>query len=59
MVVGAEGGISPEEINELQDNGFIPIHFDTNILRCETAALYGVAAVQTVLGEKDLWLFKE
>lgn len=59
LVVGAEGGISPEEINELQDNGFIPIHFDTNILRCETAALYGVAAVQTVLGEKDLWLFKE
>lgn len=59
IAVGAEGGIMPEEIKQLSDAGFIPIHFDTNILRCETAALYGIAAIQTVLMEKQLWQFKE
>lgn len=52
LAVGGEGGISPEEIEVLKDAGFIPVHIKTNILRCETAALYGAAAVQTVLGEE-------
>lgn len=59
IVVGSEGGISPSEIQELSLNGFIPIHFDTNILRCETAALYGIAAVQCALLENKKWEFKE
>lgn len=50
IVVGSEGGISPDEINVLtKDNLFYPIHFSVNILRCETAALYGIAAVQTAV----------
>lgn len=49
LVVGSEGGISPDEISFLNNNGFKPIHFDTNILRCETAALYGIAALQSAL----------
>ena len=45
--VGSEGGISPEEVKLLEEKGlFVPIHFAVNILRCETAALYGIAAVQ-------------
>ena len=59
VVTGAEGGISPEEVELMQKNGFIPVHFATNILRCETAALYGIAALQTVLMENGLWQFKE
>lgn len=59
IVIGSEGGISPSEIKELSLNGFIPIHFDTNILRCETAALYGIAAVQCALLENKKWEFKE
>lgn len=59
VAVGAEGGVMPEEIEKLSEAGFVPIHFDTNILRCETAALYGIAAVQTVIMEKELWQFKE
>ena len=55
IVIGSEGGISPSEIQELSLNGFIPIHFDTNILRCETAALYGIAAVQCALLENKKW----
>ena len=50
LAVGAESGISPGEIERLKDAGFTPVHIKTNILRCETAALYGAAAVQTVLG---------
>ncbi len=49
IAVGCEGGISPEEMSILQESGFIPIHFETNILRCETAAIYGIAALQSAL----------
>lgn len=46
IVVGSEGGISPNEIETFFSAGFLPIHFKGNILRCETATLYGIAAVQ-------------
>ena len=59
LFVGAEGGISPEEIESMQKKGIVPVHFTTNILRCETAALYGIAVLQNVLVEKELWQFKE
>ena len=50
VAVGSEGGISPEEVKLLQEKGlFHPIHFAVNILRCETAALYGIAAVQSAI----------
>ena len=51
VIVGCEGGISPDEMEVLQQRGFIPIHFSTNILRCETAALYGIAALQSAIFE--------
>ena len=45
---GCEGGISPSEIEKLCKKGlFHPIHFTVNILRAETAALYGLAVVQS------------
>lgn len=52
---GAEGGISEKEIDEMFKNKIIPVHFSTNILRCETAALYGIASFQTLIEEKQLW----
>lgn len=51
VAVGCEGGISDGEIEILSAAGFVPVHFSTNILRCETAALYGIAALQTVIIE--------
>ena len=55
IAVGNEGGISPSEIKLLQEKGFFStIHFDVNILRCETAALYGIAAVQSAISQFDL-----
>lgn len=50
IACGSEGGISPAEIDYLVQKGlFYTIHFSVNILRCETAALYGIAAVQVSL----------
>lgn len=50
IAVGNEGGISPSEIKLLKEKGFFStIHFEGNILRCETAALYGIAAVQSAI----------
>lgn len=52
IACGSEGGISPNEVDFLVKKGlFSPIHFSVNILRCETAALYGIAAVQVSLKE--------
>ena len=47
--VGCEGGISPAEANLLLARGFKGVHFNTNILRCETASLYAAAAIQSAL----------
>ena len=45
---GNEGGISPKELELLTKKALLqPVHFSVNILRCETAALYGIAAIQT------------
>lgn len=59
LVCGAEGGISPEEIESLKKSGFVSVHFSTNILRCETAALYGIASLETALFEMEDWRCKE
>ena len=49
LFCGSEGGISPDEIHFLQESGFTAVHLKTNILRCETAALYGISAMQTLI----------
>lgn len=56
LAVGCEGGISFSEICLFEENGFMPIHFKTNILRAETAALYGLAALQTAIMEYESWM---
>ena len=57
IVIGAEGGFSPDEVEFLRSRrGFMPVHLGTTVLRCETAALYAVAAVQTILRESEAWL---
>lgn len=59
IAVGCEGGISPDEIKALKEAGFNTVHFDANILRCETASLYGMASLQTTVMEGNKWLSKE
>jgi 16S rRNA (uracil1498-N3)-methyltransferase len=52
IAVGAEGGMSGEERALFVDAGFSQAHFATNILKVDTAALYGMAALQTALFER-------
>ena len=52
IAIGCEGGISDTEYALLDANGFVPCHFQTNILRAETASLYALAAVQSL--EREL-----
>lgn len=49
LAVGCEGGFSQKEGDVLQQVGFMPLHFKTNILRAETAALYGIAVIQQIV----------
>lgn len=49
VAVGSEGGMSPEEKELFCQAGFQLLHFRTNVLRTETAALYGIAVIQQTL----------
>ena len=49
LAVGAEGGMSPQEIEKMRHSGFVPVHFRTNVLRCETAAIYGISVLQNLI----------
>lgn len=49
LLVGAEGGLTDKECQLLLDAGFKAILLKTNILRCETASIYAIGAIQTLL----------
>ncbi len=55
LAVGSEGGISPDELNQLYDCGFMPLHLQCNVLRAETAAIYAVSSVQILMTECARW----
>lgn len=55
IAVGPEGGFSAAETTLLGDMGFKPLHFEGAVLRTETAALYAIAAVKTLLAERSEW----
>ena len=55
ILVGPEGGFSPEETRSFLDLGFKATHIPGSILRTETAALFAIAAVKTILMEKNVW----
>lgn len=52
VAIGPEGGFSEEEADMLKGIGFAVIRLKTNILRAETAAIYALATVQTLLTER-------
>lgn len=56
IVIGAEGGFTESEVEYLcSQRGFRPAYLGAAVLRTETASLYAVAAVQTILGEIEAW----
>ncbi len=55
VLVGPEGGFTPEETLQFVTMGFRPVHFGGTILRTETAAAYALAAVRTITMERNSW----
>lgn len=51
LVIGPEGGFTPEEEMVSLDSGFIPLHLGKRILRTESAALATIAAMQALWGD--------
>lgn len=51
LLVGPEGGFSPEEVEMAQGLGFLPVSLGPRILRTETAAIVAAALVQSYLGD--------
>jgi 16S rRNA (uracil1498-N3)-methyltransferase len=55
LAVGPEGGFSPAEAARFMAAGFKPVVMGNTILRTETAALYGAAAIRIILLESSSW----
>ena len=45
IVVGSEGGFSPDEVNEAKEAGLISVSLGNRILRCETAPSFVLSAL--------------
>lgn len=59
LFVGSEGGLSPGEIDFLTNIGFRAAYLGETILRSETAAVFAIAAVKTLLQEFQSWILKK
>lgn len=51
LLIGAEGGLTPEEVDLAASHNFIAVRLGQRILRTETAALAALAAMQTLWGD--------
>ncbi len=51
FIVGPEGGISPDEVEQAKTKGFIPVSLGKRILRSETASLCFISIIQYEWGD--------
>ena len=51
LLIGCEGGFSPQEYQAAEGCGFTPVKLGARVLRTETAALAALAALQTLWGD--------
>ncbi len=54
LLIGAEGGLTQEEIDLAALHHFTPVRLGKRILRTETAALAALAAIQTLWGDFNI-----
>lgn len=54
ICIGPEGDFSPEEIDTMKRNDFIPVLFGKERLRTETAALYGICGAHVLYDKEGL-----
>lgn len=55
LIIGPEGGLSAEEVALFRNHGALPVWLGPFVLRAETASLYAIAAVNTLLQEPQEW----
>jgi 16S rRNA (uracil1498-N3)-methyltransferase len=55
IVIGPEGGFSDGEVSYLVESGYNPVYLGPQVLRTETAAIFAMAAVATVVLEQEAW----
>ncbi|WP_125706789.1 RsmE family RNA methyltransferase [Lacticaseibacillus porcinae] len=53
-VFGPEGGLSPQEVDGLQQNGFVPAGLGPRIMRTETAPLYLLSAISALVELQEI-----
>ena len=51
LLIGPEGGLADEEIQQAQQSGFISLRMGPRILRTESAAVAALSALQTLWGD--------
>lgn len=51
LLIGPEGGFGEDEVKMIHMAGFVPIRMGKRVLRTETAAIAGIAALQTLWGD--------
>lgn len=51
LLIGAEGGLDPQEMIEARQAGFMPVRLGPRILRTETAGLAALAVMQALWGD--------
>jgi 16S rRNA (uracil1498-N3)-methyltransferase len=55
VIIGPEGGLDDKEVEILLKNKAFPVYLGSRVLRAETAAVYSIAAIQTIIREKAAW----
>jgi 16S rRNA (uracil1498-N3)-methyltransferase len=55
ILIGPEGGFAQDEVLDFSEKKYVPVYLGENVLRVETAALYAIASVKTILREKEIW----
>lgn len=51
LLIGPEGGLSAQEVEQAVQKGFLPLNLGPRVLRTETAALAAITAIQVKYGD--------
>ncbi|WP_249850172.1 16S rRNA (uracil(1498)-N(3))-methyltransferase [Aggregatibacter actinomycetemcomitans] len=51
LLIGSEGGLSPQEIAQTEQQGFVDVLLGKRVLRTETAAMAAITALQVCFGD--------
>jgi 16S rRNA (uracil1498-N3)-methyltransferase len=55
VLIGPEGGLSPAEVDFLEQAGFRPVYLGEGVLKVDTAAIAAVAVVKQIVRETHAW----